>query len=498
MAQREPDMGSSGGNHSGRSGQFALMAGSFIGTYHTVSLNVSIPAFADIFEADPASLQWLVTGFMLAAGMIAPISGYLGARFGYKRIFAVCMAGLTLTSVCCGLAWNLGSLIVFRTMQGVFSGLIQPVALALLYLIVPRPKQRLAVSVWSAASITASAVAPSASGWFQGVHWPLMFWVTVIPSAAAMFIGLRYLPEAASLERPGLDGWGMMLAAAASAAFLLVFGNLHAWGPGSPAAILGLAAGTLAAVLFVFRELRTPEPMLQLRLFASRTFTASAAVSVVLIAGLYAGTYFLPLYFQHIRLYTSFEVGLLFLPGACAVTAATIVSGKLAGRTGEFAWIASGAALLIISTLAFAKFDSATGTAYAVFWMCMRNVGIGFSLTPLLNSGMQAVAKEMAGHASALLLWARQVFGGIGVGCFVSFFYQRLEARSRSMHGDAGTAADRAGGGADPAAYMAGLQDTFWLIVLFLAAALPVLLMLRHKPPRESCASRGENVHIRS
>jgi len=498
MAQREPVMGSAGGNPTGWSGQFALMAGSFIGTYHTVSLNVSIPAFADIFEADPASLQWLVTCFMLAAGMTAPISGYLGARFGYKRIFAFCMAGLILTSVCCGLAWNLGSLIAFRTVQGVFSGLIQPVALALLYLIVPRPKQRLAVSVWSAASITASAVAPSASGWFQGVHWPLMFWVTVIPSAAAMIIGLRCLPAAASYQRPGFDGRGMFLAAAASASYLMVFGNLHAWGFGSPAAILGLAAGTLAAVLFVFHELRTPEPMLQLRLFASRTFTASVAVSVVLIAALYAGTYFLPLYFQHIKMYTSFEVGLLFLPGACAVTAATIVSGKFAGRTGEFAWIVSGAALLLVSTWAFSRFETSTGTAYAVFWMCMRNVGIGFSLTPLLNVGMQAVAKEMAGHASALLHWVRQVFGGIGVGCFASLFYQRLEARSRSMHGDVSKAADSAGGAANTDVYLAGLQDTFLLIVVFLAFAMPVLLMLRRKPQREPCASPGENVHIRS
>jgi hypothetical protein len=251
MEHFEPETCNSGSRPSGWSGQFALIAGSFVGIYHTVSLNVSIPAFAGIFDADPASLQWLVTCFMLAAGMIAPISGYLGSRFGYRRIFAVCMAGLTLTSVCCGIAWNLGSLVVFRTIQGVFSGLVQPVTLALLYQNVPRAKQPQAVSVWSAASITDTAVAPSASGWFQGVYWPMMFWVTVIPSAAAMLIGLRYLPEAASPRRPGLDGWGMFLAAAASAAYLMVFGNLHAWELGSPAAIIGLLAGTLAFIVFV-------------------------------------------------------------------------------------------------------------------------------------------------------------------------------------------------------------------------------------------------------
>ena len=126
MEHNPPGTLHSGSAPSGWSGQFALIAGSFIGTYHTVSLNVSIPAFADIFGVNPAHLQWLVTCFILTAGMIAPVSGFLGARFGYKRVFAACMAGLTLTSACCGMAWNLGSLVVFRTMQGVFSGLGQP------------------------------------------------------------------------------------------------------------------------------------------------------------------------------------------------------------------------------------------------------------------------------------------------------------------------------------------------------------------------------------
>jgi len=197
-------------------------------------------------------------------------------------------------------------------------------------------------------------------------------------------------------------------------------------------------------------------------------------------------------------MYTSFEVGLLFLPGACAVTAATIAAGRLSGSVRAFSLIAAGTVLLLISTWAFAGFGPATGTAYAVFWMCMRNVGIGLSLTPLLNVGMQAVAREMSGHASALLHWVRQVFGGIGVGCFVSYFYQHLEARSRSLQGPGSIPAGSEGGEANPVVYMAGLQDTFLLIVIFLAVAMPILLMLRRKPPSEPCASRGENVHIRS
>ncbi|CAG5084695.1 Drug resistance transporter, EmrB/QacA subfamily [Thermobacillus xylanilyticus] len=197
-------------------------------------------------------------------------------------------------------------------------------------------------------------------------------------------------------------------------------------------------------------------------------------------------------------MYTPFEVGLLFLPGACAVTAATIAAGRLSGSVRAFSLIAAGTVLLLISTWAFAGFGPATGTAYAVFWMCMRNVGIGLSLTPLLNVGMQAVAREMSGHASALLHWVRQVFGGIGVGCFVSYFYQRLEARSRSLQGPGSIPAGSEGGEANPVVYMAGLQDTFLLIVIFLAVAMPILLMLRRKPPSEPCASRGENVHIRS
>ena len=307
MEHFEPETGNSGSRPSGWSGQSRLDC-RLICRHLPYGVAERVhPGIRRHFRRGPGVPA--MAGHVLYAGRrhIAPISGYLGSRFGYRRIFAVCMAWFDADVRM--LRHCLEPRLAGRVPDdpGRVLGLVQPVTLALLYQNVPRAKQPQAVSVWSAASITATAVAPSASGWFQGVYWPMMFWVTVIPSAAAMLIGLRYLPEAASTRRPGLDGWGMFLAAAASAAYLMVFGNLHAWGLGSPAAIIGLLAGTLAFIVFVVDELRTPEPMLQLRLFASRTFTASVLISIVLIAALYAGTYFLPLYFQRIKMYTSFE-----------------------------------------------------------------------------------------------------------------------------------------------------------------------------------------------
>jgi MFS family permease len=144
-----------------------LFFGSFVGMYHVVSLNVSLSGFIDIFQTDLGKVQWIVTGFSLACGVIAPVSGYAGDRFGGKQVFLFCLSGITITSVLCAFSWNIYALIAFRILQGIFCGLIQPVSLAMIYRTVPTEKQPIAVSIWSFSTILGTALAPSVSGWLQ-------------------------------------------------------------------------------------------------------------------------------------------------------------------------------------------------------------------------------------------------------------------------------------------------------------------------------------------
>ncbi|MFD2384478.1 DHA2 family efflux MFS transporter permease subunit [Paenibacillus xanthanilyticus] len=452
-----------------------LIVGSFIGIYHVVSLNVALPGFMTIFGAELSTVQWLVTGFTLATGIIAPLSGYFGDKWSNKTLFLASLAGLTISSVLCALAWNIYVLIAFRILQGIFCGLIQPVSLTMLYQSVPADKRPLAVSLWSASGILGPALAPTVSGWLQGYNWHWMFVVMLPLSLATMGYGWRHLPGGGHASRRRADWTGIVLAVVGSLALLLLFGKVHAWGWGSPLAIGCLCVGLAAAAAFVLHELRASEPLLQLRLFRLRLFTASLGASVVLIIGLYSGIYFIPLYLQQIHAMTSLEVGLLLLPPALCLGVSTLLSGKLYPRLGPVPLVVAGAVLLAWASWQFSLLTPDTPEGYVMLWMSVRYVGVGLSMTPAMNAGMGAVASELAGDASALINWLRQVFGALGLGLFTSLFYARFAVHERQL-ADAsnGWSAERL----HEEAYTMGINDAFLVAGWFGVAAIPLALLL--------------------
>ncbi|MFC4778894.1 DHA2 family efflux MFS transporter permease subunit [Paenibacillus sp. GCM10023252] len=453
-----------------------LFLGSFIGIYHVVSLNVALPGFIRIFDTELATVQWLVTGFTLATGIIAPLSGFLGDRWSNKNLFLVSIAGLTVTSLLCALSWNVYVLILFRMLQGLFCGLIQPVALTMIYQSVPREQQSTAISLWSGATILGPALAPTISGWLQGYNWHWMFVVTLPLSILTYAMGVRYLPSHRSNTLRKADGLGMFLAVLGSLCLLYLFGRVHAWGWLDRKSLILLGTGVTAIALFIRHQLRTDTPLLQLRLFRSRMFTASLASSVVLIIGLYSGIYFIPLYLQEIHQMSSLQVGLLLIPPAMALAGATLLSGKLYRWIGPMPLVGTGALLLAGASWAFTRLTPDTSSAYVALWMSVRYVGIGLSMTPAMNAGMGAVSKEQAGDASALINWLRQVFGALALGMFTSLFYARY-----AYHEQHPIAADAGLPSIHASAYTMGVNDAFFVAFWIIASALPLALLLHRK-----------------
>lgn len=449
-----------------------LFFGSFVGMYHVVSLNVSLPGFMGIFYTDLGKVQWIVTGFSLACGVIAPASGYAGDRFGGKQVFLFCLAGITITSVLCALSWNIYALIAFRILQGIFCGLIQPVSLALIYRAVPPDKQPLAVSIWSFSTILGTALAPSVSGWLQDYDWHLIFLVTVPIGILALVIGRRILPSNPVNKETRLDRIGLALAALSSLSLLLLFGNIYAWGWRSAAFWLCLTVGLSSAVLFVIHQLRTETPLLQLRLFRNRTFAVSLIISLILSVALYSGIYFVPLYLAEIHSLSSFHIGLLFLPGAACLTCATFFSGRYYYKFGPAALALVGGSILIVTTYLFSRLQMSTSLLTIMIIIAIRNTGTGLALTPVTNAGMMAIPKELSGHASALINWLRQIFSAMALGLFTSLFYARLAVHQARI-------------GESPADYQAaytlGINDAFLFSAIIIVSALPLALLLRAK-----------------
>lgn len=457
----------------------ALFLGSFLSIYHVVSLNAVLPGFIAIFHTDLQTVQWLMTGFTLATGMAAPVCAYLEERFGARRLFLLCTVMLTVCSITCSFAWNVGSLIVFRTLQGIFCGIMQPLTLSIIYGTMPKEQHSSALGWWTMSTILGPALAPTVSGWLLQSNWRLLFWVTVPLGLLVWWMGFTSLPHRASRDaanRPDIPS--LCYVTGGTLSLLLAFSNLNRWGLGSPMLLaLGLCSLALIA-LFVRRSLRIDRPLLQLRLFANRTFTASLSASLILITGLYSGIYFIPLFLQQVQGMTAMHVGLLLLPPALTMTVATALASRLYARLGARKLLVAGT---LLATWQFSRLQEHSSHGYVMLWMAVRYVGIGLSMTPAMNAGMSSVEQRLSSHASALINWIRQAGGALAIGLFTAYFY----ARTNAYGGDPGSFA----AGAD--AYIHGLSDVFVLALALTSCGLPLALLLRRRGGAAPAAGSG-------
>ncbi|MBP1994469.1 DHA2 family efflux MFS transporter permease subunit [Paenibacillus eucommiae] len=452
-----------------------LFLGSFVGMYHIASLNISLPAFISIFGTDLHTAQWLVSGFTLASGVIAPVSGYAGDRFGNKNLFLLALAGITISSFLSGLAWNIYALIVFRVIQGVFCGLIQVVSLAMIYQMIPREKQPFAVSIWSFATVLGTAVSPTISGWLLGYHWQWMFLVTVPLGLIVWLVGWRVLPVVSSSSHLKLDSLGLALAVTGSLSLLLLFGNFHQWGISSPTTWFTLLLSLTSGLWFVLHVLKSKQPLLELRLFKSRAFTMSLCISLIFSVGLYTGIYFVPLYLQEVKGLTPYEVGLVFIPAAVLLTAGTFVAGRFYNKPGPVALITAGSMFMVCTMFQFSYLKADTSLLFIIILLALRNFGTGLSMSPLTNIGMMNIPRELSSHASALINWLRQVFSAIVIGLFTSIYYRRYDVHlAQLMEG-----ADRREASFHSAAYILGINDVFLIASITVCLVIPMVWLLR-------------------
>ncbi|QKS48846.1 DHA2 family efflux MFS transporter permease subunit (plasmid) [Paenibacillus cellulosilyticus] len=449
-----------------------LFLGSFLSIYHVVSLNAVLPGFIAIYQADLSTVQWLMTGFTLATGMAAPVSAYLEERFGMRRLFLLCVVLLTVCSILCSLAWNIGSLIVFRTLQGIFCGIMQPLTLSIIYGSMPPERHSTALGWWTASTILGPALAPTVSGWLMQNDWRLIFWITVPLGLMVWQFGRHTLPAGSKIAVKRPDWLSLIAVSGGTMAMLLLFTNLNRWGIASFLSLFCATSSIVWIGLFVYRSLRQEHPLLQLRLFNNRMFTASLSASLILITGLYSGIYFIPLFLQQIQGMTPMHVGLLLLLPALSMTLTTTISTRYYELIGPRKLIIAGTVLLVAATWQFRELTPSTSHGYVILWMTVRYVGIGLSMTPSMNAGMSSVEQHLSAHASALINWIRQAGGALALGMMTAYF------TSRTLH-YGGTPNTGASTPAATAAYMHGLSDVFLLASIVTALGIPLAMLLR-------------------
>src|SRR5690242_15903526 len=367
----------------------------FMAALDNLVVTTALPVIRKSFGANLAELEWIVNAYTLTFAVLLLTGAALGDRFGRKRVFIIGLATFTAGSAIAALSTDVSQLIVARAIQGVGGAIITPLSLTILSAAVPVERRALALGAWGGIAGLAIAIGPLVGGAIaEGLAWQWIFWLNVPIGLIAIPLAMAFLTETyGPRQRLDLPGLGIITAGLFSLVYGLVRGNELGWT--SPEIVAALGLGVVGIVAFVGWEARSAEPMLPLRLFRSRTFSAANIASLLMYFGMFGSIFLLAQFFQLVQGYSPFQAGLRTLPWTLMPIFVAPTAGFLSTRTGTRPLIVTGLALQALA-LAWLSVITTPTVDYLVIVpaFVMAGVGMGMFFAPIANVVLSAVRPE--------------------------------------------------------------------------------------------------------
>ncbi len=490
----------------------AIILGTFVSVLSSSLVNVALPKLSTVFGVPTSTIQWVVTGFMLASAVVIPASGFVSARFGSKRVLILSVIGFTIGSLLCGLAWSDSSLIAFRIFQGLTGGFIMPVGMAVIYTIVPRHQIGLAMGIWGVAAMVAPALGPTLGGYLiQYYSWRTLFLLNVPVGIIAAIACFFFLKETVKQKDLQFDIWGACFSVTFFGTLLLALskGQTEGWTSFYILTLFFISGVSLALLLWVELTTKRP-PLLNLYVFKDLKFSASVLISGLVMMAMMGGTFLMPIYLQNVQSMTALDAGLLLLPQSVAMALMMPISGKFVEKIGIVPLGIIGLTILGVTTLDLHALTADTSHIWINVVLTIRGIGIGLCMMPISTVGMADIPKEQIKDASPLSNVFRQVMASMGIAVLTTimssrqyFHYYRItenvsvdsEAGNQFMSSLSGLiyqgGVDMANASGTAAAYLTGIMqkeamvrsiaDTFYVSAVPAFVCIPLIFLLREK-----------------
>jgi DHA2 family multidrug resistance protein len=400
--------------------------GGFMSILDTSIVNIAIPKMMAVFSVDTDQAEWILTAYMLTMGVIQPATGYLCDVYGTKRMYLLSLAIFTTGSLLCGMAWSNNSMIAFRVVQALGGGLIIPVTMSLVYHIFTPKERNMAMGIWGISAMVAPAVGPTLSGYLvQYWDWRLIFTINIPIGILGFILAALILKETSVTPDKKFDYSGFLTCSVGLFCLLLGLseGTSEGWTSLYIISLFYLAAASL--VLFVYIELHSEEPLLDLTLFTNWNFTFSIIVSFIGTIGLYGGIFLVPLFLENFRGNTAMQTGMLLFPSAATAGLMMPVAAKLADKLGAKPVVLTGLTILIGATVPFMHLSLDTSTGTIMLLMMIRGLGLGLFSMPVTVMGMNTVPLPKVSRASSLNNAIRQISGSMGIAILTTVLQNR-------------------------------------------------------------------------
>ena len=392
-----------------------ILMGTIMVVLDTTIVNVALPQIGESLGAG-RGVEWIVSSYLLAVAVSLPVTGWVSDRFGHKRVYLVALSVFTLASFACSLAPSLPVLVAFRVVQGLGGGALVPVGMAIILKVFPRDQHGRALGVWGVAAMAAPAIGPTVGGYLvTSVSWHWLFLINVPLGVVALAVGARLLPEVPRGHAGRFDRRGFFAGSLGLAVLVLGLSEANAWGWGSIATIGCLASGVALMVWFVRHELRTDAPMLEMRMFRSRTFVMATSITFLVVAAQYARLVFIPLSLEGIRGYSAFDVGLMLAPAGLATAIGMSFGGRLADRIGVRPPIIAGTSLMAVALFAVATLGLDQPLWLIAGLLVVQGLGMGLHAAPATLAAMNTLTPDLLGQGSTMRTLTAQVSGAVSV-----------------------------------------------------------------------------------
>ena len=468
-----------------------VILGALMVILDTTIVNISLDTIAREFDSSLSTIQWTVSAYNLALATVIPLSGWASDRFGTKRLWMGSAALFLAGSILCGVAWSVESLIVFRVLQGLGGGMVMPVGTTILAHAAGPKRMGRIMSVIGVPITLGPVLGPIIGGLLiQSLSWRWIFYVNIPLGLLALILAARLLPRDEPQPADRLDFVGLLLLSPGLAALLYGLselsssgglGSLEVWGP--------LAAGVVLIGAFAFRALGASQPLVDLRLFGGRIFSAAAGTTFLIGIAMFGMLLLLPLYFQQVRGLSPLTTGLLLAPQGIGTAISMSFAGRISDRIGAGWVVPVGLATALLGIFSFTQIGPNTSYLLLCGSLLIMGAGMGAAMMPAMAAAYEPLDDAGVARATTALQIIQRTGGATGAALLAVVLAQFIASRLPGSGGSFGSAT----GGTLPAGIASALSSayagTFLVSLIIMAVALVPALLL----PRRSAASDSKS-----